>query len=199
MNLSTVARVKALITSTGTANAGTDAEIAVVLATVSEAVEAYLDRETTAAAKTEYFDIEPWTAMVRLRAFPVSALTSVHYDEDQVFGSDTLLTSSDYYDPTLDRRGSLRFKVPFTPSDTRPNALKVIYTGGMAADAASFVTAYPDIAGAVDVQTAHEWQRRGALGVSSINYPDGTTASMTFDRWIPSVKQVLDHHRRMAL
>lgn len=195
MNLSTVARVKAVITSAGSASTAADAEIAAILATVSGAVERYLARGVESMARTEYFDVEPCTRLIRLHAFPVTVLTSVHFDPDQAFGSSTALTSTDYTNPVLDDQGLMTFRFPFVSVGRR--ALKVVYTGGMAASAAAFVTAYPDIAGAVDTQTSHEWQRRNALGMSSVSYPDGTTASLSFDRWIPSVKQVLDYHRRI--
>lgn len=194
MNLSTVARVKALISSKGTAPDNVDAELAAVLATVSGAVEAYLDRYALTGARTEYLDVEPGQCVFRLRAYPVSALASAYFDPDQAFGSSTALTSSDYFSPTLESVGLFRLKYPLGSSG--PRSLKVTYTGGMAATAEAFVTAYPDIAGAVDVQTSHEWQRRNALGVTSVSYPDGTNASLSFDRWIPSVKQVLDRYRR---
>lgn len=198
MLLSTVDRVLALISSKGTAPDHAETEIAAVLATVSAAVETYLDRHAEDAARIEYLDVAPLQRVFRLRASPVRTLTSVHFDEEQVFGSDTALTSTDYYLPTLDPTGALRLRWDLnTSGETYPKSLKVAYTGGMATTAENFITAYPDIAGAVDVQTSHEWQRRNALGVSSVSYPDGTTASLSFDRWIPSVKQVLDFHRRM--
>lgn len=200
MNLSTVDRVLTVLSATG--EAGTQhsdarkAEIAAVLATVSGAVERYLDRFALRTSRTEYHDVLPDMRVVRLRAYPVTTLTSVHYDADQAFGSSTAMDSDDYYDPTLDDTGVMRFKWPFAYD--YPKALKIVYTGGMATDTASFVAAYPDIAGAVDTQVSHEWQRRNALGVSSVNYPDGTTASLSFERWIPSVKQVLDYYRRVS-
>lgn len=199
MNLSTVDRVLALTSATGKATDETRAEVAAVLATVSGAVERYLDRFALRQARTEYHDVEPMQSRVRLRAYPVTTLTSVNYDPDQAFGSTTAMTSSDYYDPTLDVEGALVFRYPFMPSVPHSRALKVVYTGGMATDTDSFVAAYPDLAGAVDVQTSHEWQRRNALGVSSVSYPDGTTASLSLERWVASVKQVLDYYRRVSI
>lgn len=198
MNLSTTARVLALISSKGTAPDNAETEIAAVLASVSAAVETYLNRYTEATSRTEYLDVDPYQRVFRLRASPVSAVSSVYFDEEQAFGSETALVASDYYLPTLDATGRLVMRFALNSgADPIPRAVKVTYTGGMAASASAFVTAYPDIAGAVDVQTSHEWQRRNALGVTSVSYPDGTTASLSFDRWIPSVKQVLDYHRRV--
>lgn len=201
MNLSTVDRVRTLISASGDngvkARAATDAEIGAVLATVSGAVEAYLDRYALATARTEYLDVAAGQRLFRLRAYPVTTLTGVWFDDEQSFGTSTALTSTDYYSPLLDTAGV--FETKYALSNARaPRSLKISYTGGMATDTDSFVDDFPDLAGAVDTQVSHEWQRRNALGVSSVSYPDGTTASLSFDRWIPSVKQVLDHYRRVT-
>lgn len=202
MNLSTVDRVLAVLSATG--DAGTKhsdarrAEIAAVLATVSGAVERYLDRGVVQTSRTEYHDVEPGRTIFRLGAWPVASVTGVYFDPDQSWGSTTALDATDYYSPVYDAAGLLRMKSVLSHREVYPRSLKVVYTGGMATDTASFVAAYPDIAGAVDTQVSHEWQRRNALGVSSVNYPDGTTASLSFERWIPSVKQVLDYYRRVS-
>jgi hypothetical protein len=198
MNLSTVARIRSYLGMAGQPNDANEAGLSAALATVSAAVERYLDRKATRIARTVYVDVEPMGTLYRLDAFPITALAGAWFDPDQDFGTDTALTSTDYLDPTLGDRGVFQTKYPLSGGYRYPMALKLTFTGGMATDTASFVTDYPDIAGAVDVQSAHEWQRRNALGVSSISYPDGTTASLSFDRWIPSVKQVLDYHRRLT-
>lgn len=198
MNLSTVERAKLLVAATGDMSETTRAELAAVLATVSGAVETYLDRYALRKARTEYLDVDPGQCVFRLRAYPVTTLTGVWFDLDQAFAASSALTSTDYWNPLLDAAGVFETKYPLT-NGRAPRSLKITYTGGMATDADAFVAAYPDLAGAVDIQVAHEWQRRGALGVSAINYPDGITASMTAERWIPAVKQVLDHYRRVTL
>lgn len=195
MNLSTVDRVLALTSATGTAREETRAEVAAVLATVSGAVERYLDRLALRTARTEYLDVGPGQSVFRLAAYPVTALTSVAYDEQQTWAT-TLTSGTDFWSPLYESAGLLRLKYGLCAA---PRSLKVVYTGGMATDTDSFVAAYPDLAGAVDVQTSHEWQRRNALGVSSVSYPDGTTASLSLERWVPSVKQVLDYYRRVSV
>lgn len=195
MNLSTVSAVKVLISASGNVRAENETEIAAVLAGVSGAVERYLDRYATRIARTVYLDIEPGQTIFRLPGVPVTALGGAWHDLDQDFASSSALSSTDYYDPTLGSADAFRTKYPLASGVA---CLKLTYTGGMATDTDSFVTAYPDVSHAVATQTAHEWQRRTALGVSSISYPDGTTASLSFDRWIPSVKQVLDYYRRVT-
>lgn len=196
MNLTTAERVKLLIAAQGDMTETMQSELDAVIATVSGAVERYMGRLALRTARTEYHDAELNATRIGLRAYPVTTLTSVYLDTEQAFGSSALLTSSDYYSPLFNESGLLVFKFPLTVCG--PDAIKVTYTGGMATDTDAFIAAYPDLAGAVDQQAAHEWSRRGALGVSAINYPDGTTASMTAERWIPAVKQVLDHYRRVT-
>lgn len=200
MNLTTPDRVRTLIAASGDngqkRRESLDAELSAVIATVSAAAEAYMDRHALRTSRTEYHDATPGMRLLRLKGYPVTTLTSVYYDEDQAFAASSLMTSDDYYDVTLDDTGALRFKWPFAYE--YPRSIKVVYTGGMATDTDSFIDSYPDIAGAMDMQAAHEWQRRGAMGVSSVNHPDGTTVSMTSDRWIAAVKQVLDYYRRLV-
>lgn len=198
MNLSTVDRVLSRMAATGNARDEARSEVAALLATVSGAVERYLDRRATRTSRTVYFDVEPCGTIYSLDAYPVTVMTGAWFDPDQAFGTGFELAASDYFDPTLDTQGVFQTKGPLSRYARHPRALKITFTGGMANDTDSFVAAYPDIAGAVDTQVAHEWQRRNALGVTSVSYPDGTTATLSFDRWIPSVKQVLDYYRRVS-
>lgn len=195
MNLTTADRVKTLIGSRGDLPEETRTELEAVIATVSGAVEVYLDRLLLRVARTEYHDVDAGQTRFRLRAYPVTAVASVAYDTEQAWTT-TLEATSDYLSPVYSGAGVLVVRYELSPVADAPGSLKVVYTGGMGTDTDAFIDAYPDIAGAVDIQAAHEWQRRGALGVSSLNYPDGTTASMTAERWVPAVKQVLDHHAR---
>lgn len=193
MNLTTTEAVAALLSGAGDLSETRRTELSAVVVGVSGAAERYLGRLVLRQSRTEYHDVEAGQTMFRLRAFPVTALTNAWFDIEQDFAT-ALTAGTDYFDPTLDESGLFETRYPLSSSRC-PKALKVTYTGGMATDTDSFIAAYPDISHAVAVQCAHEWQRRGALGVSSINYPDGTTASMTPERWIPSVKQVLDWYR----
>ena len=199
MYLSTVSRVLALVSSHSSAPSNAEREIEQVLATVSGAVERYMDRTVTAASVTEYLDVREGQTIFRLKAYPVTAVASVYFDDLQAFGAGTAIDSTYYFNPVYESAGMFRMRAPLLRFGVAPRSLKITYAGGMAADADAFIVAYPDISGAVDVQTSHEWQRRNALGVSSISYPDGTNASLSFDRWIPSVKQVLDYHRRVSV
>lgn len=200
VNLTTVERVKVLLSGKPDVKTDNprDNELEAVIATVSGAVERYLHRSARAGTYTEYFDVDAGMTVFRLKAYPVTSFTSANFDPDQDFASTTALSEDDYLDPAFDETGMFRLKFPLRVSYPCPRSLKVVYVGGMAADVDAFVEAYPEISGAVDVQVAHEWQRRGALGVSSMTYPDGTTASMTRDRWIASVAQVLDYYRRLS-
>jgi hypothetical protein len=73
--------------------------------------------------------------------------------------------------------------------------MKITYTGGMAADTAGFISAFPDIAGAVDHQVAYLWHRRNELGIASVS-GDAGSVSVGADSWLPWVKVILEQYRR---
>jgi uncharacterized phiE125 gp8 family phage protein len=76
---------------------------------------------------TEYYDGK-YSSELQLNVYPVSALTSVHDDVDRVYGSDTLIDSSDlvlygeegiiYYDGDVFSDGRKNVKVVYTAGYT---------------------------------------------------------------------------------
>lgn len=200
MDLTTTTRVENLILATGTPPAWTTTAIGQLITEVSAAVERYLDRYAqSGVSRTEYLDVEAGQRLFRLRAYPVASMTSVSFDPEQVFGSDTVIDSGDYFSPLYNSSGVLRFPYDLNPPDTAtlPDCLKVVYTGGMASSTANFITSYPDIAGAVDKQVAFLYQNRNNLGVSSVS-GDAGSISIGAEAWLPQVKVVLDQYRRRS-
>ena len=207
MDLSTTERMRVLLMGgnqdTGTAfTSDASAALAQLLTSVSAAVESLLDRYVlSGTVRTEYFDISPAQRVFSLRAYPVASITGAWFDTEQAFGTETALTSgTDFANPVLDDGGLFILKVALdTQSDfILPRALKVTYTGGMAATAAAFVTAYPDLAAAVDRQCIHEWKRRnspGALSEAGL----GGTVTVPEVNLLRSVREIINRHRRHAL
>ena len=175
--------------------------VAQVIVEVSAAVEAYLDRDVqSGVSRTEYFDVERGQTMFPLRAFPVASVTGVWLDQDQAFGSETALTSTDYFNPVLDTRGILRMRSPIVwtmpgVEDRWSKSLKVTYTGGMAADVSEFVASFPDLASAVTTQVIYQFQRKRDLGNVSLS-GDGGTVTLQVSQWSPDVETTLRRHRR---
>jgi hypothetical protein len=178
--------------------ASEDALIAQMITATSAAAEAFLDRAALAAAQTEYLDVEAGQTTWSLRAFPVTTFTSANYDPDQSWSAATALASTDYYDPTKGRTDALRLRVPLlsgTPDVVEYASLKIVYTGGMAATTAAFVSAYPDLALAVELQVVHDYQRKLDIGTVTDITP---RASQVADFWIDEAKALLLPHRRLA-
>ena len=196
MDLTTAARVATLVVPGETATSAFNTVIGQVITAVSAAAERYLGRYAQTTSRTEYLTVQPGKRVYRLRAFPVTTLTSVYLDAEQAFGNDTALTSEDYYNPTYANDGLFTLKFYPTVEETpAPNSMKITYTGGMAADTAGFISAFPDIAGAVDHQVAYLWHRRNELGIASVS-GDAGSVSVGADSWLPWVKVILEQYRR---
>lgn len=202
MDLTTTERVRTLLMGGGM-DAGTALEasslaaVAQILVSVSAAAESYLDRNVqSGVSRTEYFDVRCDRMVYPLRAYPVASITGVWYDTTQAFAAATALSSSYYFSPTLDDRGLLRLKSPLQPYyDMAPAALKITYTGGMAATTTAFVAAFPDLAAAVDRQVIYEWKRRNDMGSLSVS-GDGGTVTIPEVHLLRSTLEILDRHKR---
>lgn len=161
------------------------------IAAVSQVVEKRLDRFLKAEARTVYADIERHQSKVFLRGYPVSAVASVYEDASRVFGTGTLVDSSCYTFGN-GNEGMLSFDYALSAG---PKALKVTYTGGMAADTAALATAYPDLVEAVDQQLLYLFRNKGTLGLSSVSGGSigggGTKIGPTFVTWLRSFGNLL--------
>lgn len=203
MDLTTLARVARRIQANAT-SVGTDEDalLSQMITATSAAAAAYLDRVTIAASTVEYLDVEPGQMTWSLKAFPVSVLTEVAFDETQAWAASTALTATDdFADVTKDRSGLLHLKwAQIGGSNVTQKlygALRVTYTGGMAATTAAFITAYPDISQAIEMQVVHDYNRKLDVGVGAAM--DGiaprSTVMPTF--FLTEVLDVLRAHRRV--
>lgn len=196
MDLTTIARMNAVIAPAATLSGQpSQTLVSQLITSVSYLVQQYLDRQVQSGSQTQYFDVDDGDQVFQLNAYPVSAVASVYYDYQQAWATATLLQSTTYASPLYDPTGRMIFYSPFQPGRKLFNALKVSYTGGMAADTTSFVTAYPDVTQAVELQVAFLYQRRNDLGVQSIS-GDGGSVSMAPMELLPMVRTILDNHRR---
>lgn len=195
MDLTTSTRVKAL-TESGGISAGTanDTLIAQLIATHSQNIENYLGRKTLATSRTEQFDVARGQRAFLLSAFPVTEVTSARDADDRDFASALAIDTTDYYLDTA--RGVIEFDgyQPINGAGT----LQVIYTGGMAADTASFVAAYPDVAQACDMQVAYTISRKDQLGAQSIGTQSGSVGWAGPLDLLPEVKRLLEPYRRVS-
>lgn len=199
MNLTTKERVKALMNVSGTS---TDTQIESLIGSVSVTMERYMGRTVQTVTRGVAKVKMTWgETMVPLTAYPVTALTTVRNSPTPDFtGRPYLVAGTDFY---LDESAGFlqilsepEFRThPETGRPIAPTWFEVAYTGGMAADTAAFIAAYADIAGACDLQVRYLIQRQDSLGSSA--ELGGSVASFEGAyNWLPSVKQVLDYHRR---
>lgn len=147
----------------GIDDADDDAHITSLIKTVSGRIERYLGRELLKGAKTEVLDVRDRQKVFRLKAIPVDTAQSftVKNDPDQDWAGTTAEDSANYV--IQGGYGRLHFKREYSLV-AGPQALQVVYTGGLAANQA----AVPDeIETAAKMFVAEVWRRRKELAATS--------------------------------
>jgi hypothetical protein len=194
MDLTTVARFKAHYLGDTESLSWTkdDTELAKMVTRVSMMVEQFLGRtvQATGSDLTEVCTVNQWESFYKVKAWPISSITSVKYARDQLDWSkiDALTEGTTYWSENA--RGIIML---YTEVKYDPGYVQVIYQGGMAADADAFVAAYPDIELAVLTQLTYQWQRRTSpagsktIGDGGINFDTGL-------RLLPAVQELLAPH-----
>lgn len=193
MDVTTKARVQALLASGGQKTAPLDSLIPTLISGVSAAFELHLGRPLEATSRTETFDADPTVRRFFLRAAPVSAVASVKYDPDRVFGADTLIDSDSY---AVDEDLGIVILDGYVLGSFSPRAVQVVYTGGLGADQAALEAAFPELVHAADLQVAHLAKQRHALGATSISAGGGSTAFVGGYDLLPEVRSILELLRR---
>jgi hypothetical protein len=156
-----------------------------------------MDRVALSGTYTDYLTVEPAQREFPLRAWPVTAVTDANFDMDQAW-TGSALAATDYFSPIFSTTGSLIMKYDLVPAASprdATSALRVRYTGGMAATTAAFIAAFPDVAEAVDLQVAFLWHQRNTIGASSVS-GDGGSANAGSDTWVPRALELLRARRR---
>lgn len=194
MDLTTIARFKAHYLGDTPALSWTedDTELALMVTRVSKMVEQFLGRtvQNTGSDITEIAHVGQWEEIYKVAAWPIASITSVKYARDQLDWSriDALVDGTTYWSENA--RGIVHL---YTEIQYDPGYVQVVYQGGMAADTAAFVLAYPDIELAVLTQLSYQWQRRTSPGGSKTI----ADASITFDlglKLLPAVQELLASH-----
>lgn len=188
MDLTTAASVKSRLSSLENVDSF-DALLGAYVSQLSAAAVQILGRETQTAERTQVFRLARAQAIVSLPAYPVSAVTTVEIASLQ---NEDWCSVDHWFDADS---GTLELIREITLNDVR---CRVTWTGGMAADTASFVAAFPDIAGAVADQVAFAFQRRDQLGLAAKG-AGGASVQIAVQDWIPSARAILEHHRRVVL
>jgi len=201
MDATTKARVKDLLEITSTTH---DDVLDALIATVSQRIENFIDRPLEAAARTEEYDIKPRQRVLFLRAYPLTAqadISSVKIATDWDFAAATAVTSTDYHVDL--NTGSLHFNFyPITNYlgnniATAPNAVQVVYTGGLDTSVANIITSYPAIASACETQVIAMWRRRDEPMQKTIKIGDYGSTKEGPVQFLPDVIEALIPYRRM--
>jgi len=158
---------------------------------VSKAMQDYLCRWIQRDTYTEYFSVQYNRTIYQLSAYPVSSISSVHNATDWDWDTESEVDDDCY---TVDTEAGLLYIERWTlVSGYR--ALRVIYSGGMAADTEELIASYPDLSMACARQVGYLWQMRTKPGAASVSSGQGTVSRNVDGYWLPEVKPVLDRYR----
>lgn len=192
--LTTVARVKAR--AGGTWSSSNDAELTALIDELSAAAAQHLRRHTQSAARVETITLRRARSVLTLQGYPISSVTAVRLaSHSSEMATNADLDASEWDIESADA-GLLRLA---TTLPTNPTLVRVSYTGGMAADTTAFIAGYPDIAGAIDKQVVHEWNRRSTPGSAVTRFAGGESQQQPEVAWLESVERTLNAYRRNFL
>ena len=179
----------------GAAKASFTAQLGMRISSVSKSVIRYLERKGRHAEAKERIEkftpAKDGTREVRLKGYPVTEI-----DLLTVFGDEW---NSDDGDFVLDAAtGNVLFNQKiFRDDDLYQGAISVSYTGGMAADTATFVAEYPDIESALLMQVNFELSRYKSIATKTQANGAATTAYNEYGL-LPELARVLDSYCPMV-
>jgi len=195
MEFVTLAYVKALVGIKGDETEH-DALIEHMIEAVSTQAERFMNRVVQRVQQTQYFDVDAGDFVFALRSTPV---TSIVGTGEGVWNDPTWLFTS-AVDATTYRvaaeTGILYVRTGLAPG---PQALKVVYTGGMAATTEKLMATYPDLAQAAARQTMFLYNTRKQIGADSISVGESSVSWKGDVAWLPGVEEVLKSYRRAAV
>lgn len=194
MDLCTLSTVKALL---GMEDETTlyDHVLQHLVTAISGQIERYLDRTVLSGTYTQRFSIEPGASVFAVKAYPVTAVTSVKNAIDWTFSATTSISTS-YID--YETHPGLIY-VYGQQLNEGYGALQIVYTGGMADNTAELEAGdYADVSLACEEQVIAVWQNRRNFGVQSASV-SGSSAMYGSITLLESVKELLEPHRRRSI
>lgn len=209
MDITTVARIKALLGETGTS---IDAVLASMITAMSARFESEMQRPLAALDRTEVYSVGATRRFISLRAAPVVRVDSrgssvatfqVKVNSVPSFTSVPLLVvNRDYI--VEDTMGAVRILADVPTITTgaigRPIApyyVQVRYTGGLGVDQPAIEAAYPDLVAAADAQIVYLWRRRLSLGGDQKTGDSAATYDSSY-ALLPDVYTTLRGYERRA-
>ena len=163
---------------------------------VSVRCEQYCMRNFIQATVTETFSISEWQNTIRVRRYPISAVSSLREDYIGSFGASSEVDTGDYDWQNVARgqKGLIRSK--YRPWTAGVSTVRVVYTGGLARS----VGALPqDLRLSVARQVAYLYQRRASLGVTGESIGGGSVTLLSEPDLLPDVRRVWATYRPKVL
>lgn len=124
--------------------------------------------------------------VLRLGVRPVTAIASIYDDPDRVYGSDRLVSSSDY--DLLGERGVVLLK-----TTSSHGAWYQAFRSQKVSCTVGFATVPPSIKGALGLQVRHWLRNYKSIGTDTVSQGD-VTKTIRELTLLPSVKQILAPH-----
>lgn len=202
LDLTTLARVKTLL---GESGASLDALLSQLISSVSARFEEEMRRHTLRAARTEVYPVKMTRRMLTLKGAPVdpaAAITVKYSDTTDFASSPTLVKNSDYV--IEDEMGVIRlittgdaFAAGKMQRPFMPYYVQVACTSGMATSTANFISAYPEIAQACDIQTAYLFKRKVSPG-GDVKVGDSYSQFTRDYGLLDEARSALSKHKRIV-
>jgi hypothetical protein len=193
MDLTTLARVKTHVASGEDLGTTHDTYLNGLIDLYSLQAEDMMGRTVTTATYTEYLDVEPGQHHFMLKAYPITTMSALYHDISRDF-SVTAIDTDNYTTYT----GTGEVVIDKYSLTRGARVLKAVYAGGMATGTSTFITSYPDIANAIDMQVAYHFSRRSSLGRSGESLGPNQISFTQDVNWLPGAKSVLLRHRRFT-
>lgn len=188
MDLTTLARVKALAKDAGISN---DAWYAQAISGISAAIEREIDRFVERKERTEKFVPNGRDTIFPLSGVPIVSIADVKN------AGDVIAASGYRFDPDT---GLVEFLS--APADSWDGKLEIRYTGGLAVDTAALVASgsgYLDLVLACEKEVLSLWQRRNQLAEQVSESIGGGSMTVTRSQpWLPETKAVLERYRLLS-
>ena len=196
-------RVKSYLDFSGT---GEDTLIDILIELVSARVSDYCDRKFEQESGRVEYPVGG-TNILKMKLYPITSIASIKEDAEREFGSGTELAASEYYcsgdaaeNGLILRAASFRRELSGVIHNTwlgGMDIIKVTYSGGYAVS--SGVTGVPnDMQRVVAQQVAYLYNRRTALGITSVSGGEGSQSFTGDYEFLPEVKRGLQKYRRLT-
>jgi hypothetical protein len=210
MLLSSLKKIK-LVNGLFESNTDDDILITDMLSAVSDRIESYCKREFKLKTYTEKFNPTPEQKVFRVRAYPISSITSIETDPTGTFSDIANITTIDTNSYRISADGrDIEFYVGTLTTSTIttlfPTPVRIIYTGGLSAHATISIFALEDVVGTLTIGSTCRGEDSGAYGI--VSAVDGDSISVeistgTFEDGesliIGGATATLDEHTRTSL